>query len=95
VWVWGLGEVARAFRDVVGPLMEAVGVVSVEAVGDGEAEDGGADETVFVGDGCPDGWWGFIAIWGCAGDVGWVVGGGVVLLDVGPHCRFGFHFRLR
>ena len=40
MWVWGMGEVAQAFSSVVGPLAEAVGVVSVEAVGDSEAEDG-------------------------------------------------------
>ena len=60
VWVWGLGEVARAFGDVVSPSAESVRIVCVEAVSHGEAEDGGADETVFVGDGCPDGWWGFV-----------------------------------
>jgi hypothetical protein len=60
VWVCGMGVVARTFSDVVGPSAESVGIVGVKAVGDGEAEDGGADETVFVGDGCPDGWWGFV-----------------------------------
>ena len=85
VWVWGLGEVARTFRGVVGPLAEAVGVVSIEAVGDGEAEDGGAYKTVFVGDGCLNGGWGFVTVWWGAGDVGWVVGRGVIPLDAGPH----------
>ena len=78
MWVWGMGEVARTFHRVVGPLAKLVRVVGVEAVCDGEAEDGGADETVFVGYGCPDGGWGFVAIWGCAGGVGWVVGRGVI-----------------
>ena len=41
VWVCGVGEIARAFCDVVGPLAEAVGIVGVEAVSDGKAEDGG------------------------------------------------------
>ena len=88
-----MGGVARAFRGVISARLEAVGVVGIEAVGDGEAEDGGTDETVSMGDGCLDGWWGFIAVWGCAGDVGWVVGGGVVPSDAGPHRHFGFHFR--
>ena len=92
VWVCGMGEVTWTFRGVVGPLMEAVRIVGVEAVSDSETEDGGAYETVAVGDGCPDGGWGFVTIWGCAGDVGWVVGRGVIPLDAGPHRRFGIHF---
>ena len=89
----GMGEVARAFSNVIGPSTESVGVVGVKAVGYSKAEDGGAYETVAVGDGGPDGWWGFVTVWGCTGDVGWMGGRGVVPLDAGPHCRFGIHFR--
>jgi hypothetical protein len=92
VCVCGMGVVAWTFHDVVGPSAESVRVVGVEAVGYSEAEDGGADETVAVGDGCPDGWWGFVTIWGCAGDVGWMGRQGVIPLDAGPHRRFGLHF---
>jgi hypothetical protein len=95
VWVWGVGEVARAFRGVVGAWSEAVGIVGVEAVGDGEVEDGGADEMVAVGDGCLDGWWGCVSVWGGTGDVGWMGGRGVISLDAGPHHCFGVHFRFR
>ena len=93
VWVWGLGEVARAFGDIVGPSAETVGIVGVEAVGHGEAENGGADEAVVVGNSSTNGWRGFVTVWGCAGDVGWVGGRGVVPLDAGLHRRFGLHFR--
>ena len=65
-----MGKVAWACCDVIGPLPEAVRVVGVEAVSDGKVEDGGADKTVAMGDGCLDGRWGFVAVWGCAGDVG-------------------------
>jgi hypothetical protein len=93
VWVCGMGVVAQAFSSVVGPSTESVGVVGVKAVGYGEAENGGAYETVAVGDGCPDSGWGFVPVWGCAGNVGWMGGRGVVPLDAGPHCCFGLHFR--
>ena len=93
VWVWGLGEIARAFGGVVGPSAESVGIIGVKAVGYGKAKDGGADKMVAVGNGCPDGWWGFVTVWGCAGDVGWMGGQGVVPLDAGPHRCFGLHFR--
>jgi len=83
IWGWGLGLVAWACRGVVGSAPEAVGVVGIKAVGDSKAKDDGADEVVSVGNGCLNGWWGFVAFWGCTGDVGWVVGWGVVLLDVG------------
>jgi hypothetical protein len=89
-WV---GLVARAVRSVVGSLAEAVGVVGVKAVCDCEAEDGGADETVAVGDGCPYGWWGFVTVWWCAGDVGGVVGWGIVASEAFPHRLFGLHVR--
>jgi hypothetical protein len=51
VWVWGLGGVTRTFHGIVGARPETVGVVGVEAMGDGEVEDGGADEMVSMGDG--------------------------------------------
>jgi len=73
-------------------MSKAVGVVGIKAVSDGEAEDSGSNGMVSVGDGCPDGGWGFVTVWGCAGDVGWVGGWGVIPLDAGPHCHFGFHF---
>ena len=88
-----MGGVTWTFRVVIGIWSKALGVVGVEAVGDSEAKDGGTYETVLVGDGCPDGGWGFVTVWWCAGDVGWVVGWGVVPLDAGPHRRFGVHFR--
>ena len=92
VWVWGMGGVTWTFRVIVGAWSEVIGVVSVEAMGNGHAEDGGADKVVVVSDGCLDGWWGCVSVWGSAGDVGWVVGWGVIPLDAGPHCCFGIYF---
>jgi hypothetical protein len=69
-----------------------VRVVGVKAVGNCKVEDGRCDEMVAMGDGGLDGRQGCVSVWGCAGDVGGVGRGGVVLLDTSPHCLFGIHF---
>ena len=54
VWV-GLGEVTWTCCVVVSSQLEVVRVVHVEAVGGHETEDSERDETITVGNGCPDG----------------------------------------
>ena len=53
--VAGMGSIIWARCDVACLQSEVVRVVHVEAVGGHETEDSKRDETITVGNGCPDG----------------------------------------
>ena len=79
-----------ACGDVIGARAKAVRIVGVKTMCDGEAEDGGGDEAVAHGDGALYARRGFVAIRRCAGDVGGMVGRGIVGEDLFPHRLLGW-----
>jgi hypothetical protein len=84
-----MGEVlARAYGVVISARLEAVGVTDVKTVCGRKAGDSGGDEVVSSLSSSSDGRGRFVSIRGLAGNMGGVVGWGVILTDFGPHCLF-------
>jgi hypothetical protein len=79
----------RACGDVFGARTKTVRIVCIEAMCNGEAEEGRGDEAMAHGNGALHSWRGFVAIGGRAGDVGGVIGGVIVGKDLLPHRLFG------
>jgi hypothetical protein len=85
----GVGR-TRACGDVFGARAKSVRIVCVEAMRDGEAEEGRGDKAMAYGNGALHSWRGFVAIGRRAGYVGGVVGGVIVGEDLLPHRLFGW-----
>ena len=79
---------ARAYGDVFGARTKTVRIVRVKTVCDGKAEKSGCDEAVTCGDGALYTRRGFIALGRGTGDVGGMVGGGIIRKDSFPHHLF-------
>ena len=90
----GVGD-AWAYSDVVSSWTEPVQVVHVKTVSDCKAKKGRGDEMVLHGNGALHARRGFIAVRGCASDIGGMVGGGVIREDFLPHSLFGWGIVIR
>jgi hypothetical protein len=79
---------ARTCGDVFGTRTKAVRIVRIKTVCDSNTEKGGCDKAVAHGDGALYSRRGFIALGRGTGDVGGVVGWGIIREDSFPHRLF-------
>jgi hypothetical protein len=79
-----------AYGNVIGVWTKSVRIVRIEAVRNGKAEEGRGDEAVTHSDGALYTRRGFVALGGHIGNVGGMVGGGIVHEDLLPHHLFGW-----
>jgi len=81
---------AWAYGDVFSAGAKTVRVVRVETVCDGKLEEGRGDETMAYSNGALYTLRRFVALGGRTGNVGGMVGGGVIREDSFPHHLFGW-----
>jgi hypothetical protein len=80
----------QAYGDIFSSRAEMVRVIHIKTVHNCDAKESGSDEMMAHSNGALYTQRGFVAVGGCTGDVGGMVGRGVIHKDFLPHSLFGW-----